>query len=317
MLKDLLKLSWKYSGLILNRTLAPIELMLLAPNSAASAPSVWIIGPPRSGTTLLLQVLVRRYKFVYFSNFTAKLYGAPIIGIRLSDALKYTKEQSREFVSRYGRTELLGDPHEAGEFWYRWFPRGEHVYVEPNSMAQDQLIRFRREIIGMSKTANAPALFKNTYNTMRIAPIAEALPEAVFLVCERELVDTAQSILQGRIRNNGNKADWWSLPPKEIDQIRSHPYWQQVVEQVYYTYRQVDEDKKRFGEERFMSVSYHQLCMDTRGTLQSIYDFLKRRGINLQFRSEVPGQFPFSTGRKVSEDDYALIQQRVHELWKS
>ena len=33
---------------------------------------VFIIGPPRSGTTLLYQVLVARYTFGYFSNWMAR-----------------------------------------------------------------------------------------------------------------------------------------------------------------------------------------------------------------------------------------------------
>jgi hypothetical protein len=167
----------------------------------------------------------------------------------------------------------------------------------------------------MAKIAKAPVLFKNTYNSMRIAPIVEALPEASFLVCHRNPVDIAQSILKGRIKRFGSKEHWWALPPKEIDRIKQHPYWEQVGEQVYYIYKQIDEDRDRFGPERFYDVHYEELCQDTHGTLVGIEQFLVSRGLHLDIRGEVPTRFQVSTGQQINDEDYRLITKKVQELW--
>jgi len=277
-------------------------------------PPVFIIGPPRSGTTLLYQILIDRYRFAYFTNFTANFYETPISAFWIAAKL-FPDAQLGDYASRYGRTQGWRGPHECGAFWYRWFPRGEHVYVPPGTTPKAHLRELRREVIGMTRVARAPVLLKNTYNSMRIAPIMEAFPEACFLVCRRNPVDTAQSILKCRIEVHGNKQQWWSLPPKEIDEIKRHPYWEQVVEQIYYTYQQIEEDRRRFGEDCFHDVNYEHLCRNIHDTLSDIEQFLERRGINLDVRGHVPPQFPVSTGQKVSDDDYERIVQKVDELW--
>ena len=277
-------------------------------------PPVFIIGPPRSATTLLCQILVDRYRFAYFTNFTAGFYETPISAFWIA-AKMFPDAPLGDYTSRHGVTQGWCGPHECGNFWYRWFPRGEHVYVPPGTTPEGHLKELRREVIGMSKVAKAPVLFKNTYNSMRIAPITEAFPDACFLVCHRNPVDTAQSILKGRIKARGNEEQWWSLPPKEINEIKKHPYWEQVVEQVYYTYQQIEEDRRQFGKERFYDVDYERLCRDTYGTLSGVEQFLDRRGVNLCIRGGVPTRFSISTGQRVSDADYERIARKVNEIW--
>lgn len=276
---------------------------------------VFIIGSPRSGTTLLYQLLVQRFTFAYFTNFAAKFYSAPILGIWLSKLLEKIFSDEMKFTSIHGRTRSLQGPHEAGAFWYRWFPKGKHVYVPPGATSEKKLRQLRLEVNGLFSAFNAPVLFKNTYNSMRIAPILEAFPNARFLICHRNPVDVAQSILKGRVDALGTKEGWWSLPPQEIDLIKKHPYWEQVVEQVYYIYRQIEEDRHRFGKDHFYNVDYEDLCSAPHGTLENIKEFLEGQGIRLKSCNDVPNSFPVSTGKKVSDEDHIRIVQKVNELW--
>ncbi len=295
-----------------------IEKKILTKISDQPIASVFIIGPPRSGTTLLYQLLVSRYKFVYFSNFTAKFYPVPVIATWLAERFLVAHNPISNYNSKYGRTEGLSSPHEAGNFWYRWFPKGEKIYVPLGITPKDSLRELRHTVIGMANVAHAPVLFKNTYNSMRIAPIVEAIPESCFIVCRRNPTDTAQSILNSRLKAAGDKHKWWSLSPKELDQIKQHPYWEQVVEQVYYTYSQIEIDRDFFGREKFFDLSYESLCQDTYGTLTLLEEYLTQRGINLSLNeknNEIPSQFSCSTGQKVSDEDFFRIQQKVKALW--
>ncbi|HET60334.1 MAG TPA: sulfotransferase [Chloroflexi bacterium] len=279
-------------------------------------PNIWIIGPPRSGTTLLYQVLLKRYKFAYISNFASVFYKAPILATGIAHILFNSRDAVIEFESDYGKTSNWLGPHEAGAFWYRWFPKGDYVYVPPNALSQNHLKLLKREVIGLGLFMKAPVLFKNVYNSMRIAPIVETFPNACFLVCNRDPLDSAQSILNGRAKFYNDKSEWLSVPPKEVEQIRQHPYWQQVTEQVYYIYQQIDEDKQRYGTNRFLEIDYGQLCKSTHKTLQEIEEFLVEHSIELMAIDDVPEQFPFSTGQKVNDKDYHRIREVVTQLWQ-
>ncbi len=292
-----------------------IELLIQAGIPDEPVPTIWIIGPPRSGSTLLYQVLIRRYQLAYISNFAATFFKAPILSSWAAKFLFKHQLISTEFKSYYGRTlDRLG-PHEAGSFMYRWFPKGNYVYVPPNSMSQKQLRGFKKEIVGLGLVFEAPVLFKNVYNSMRIAPIIETFPNACFLVCRRDPLDIAQSILIGRMKLYNDKSKWMGVPPKEVDQIKAHPYWEQIVEQVYYTYQQIESDKRRYGADRFFDVHYESLCEKPQEVLQEMEHFFLNHSIKLKTTGEIPDQFSMSTGKRVDDDDYFLIRQVVTKLW--
>jgi len=290
--------------------------ILLLKNQKLPAP-IFVIGPPRSGTTLLYQILINRFYFTYFTNIAAKFVHAPICGLWISKLVENVIPQSNNYVSQYGKTQSLIGPHEAGEFWYRWFPRGLHVYVPAGAVSSQTIQELRKQVVGIHVALNYPVLFKNTYNSMRIASLVEAFPDAIFLVCRRDPLDISQSILEGRLRANGNKDDWWSVPPKEINQIRSHPYWEQVVEQVYYIYKQIESDREKLDSDRFLDISYKELCHKPQDVMEKIQNFFVMRNIKVQVKGDISASFPFSTGKKVCNKDFALLQQKVNELWNN
>ncbi len=304
---------------LLNIFLSQIQGFLLPQLSKDSIeyPPVFIIGPPRSGTTLLYQLLCHRYNFRYFTNFTAWFYGAPIIAFKVENFFWPSGYSRPDYESVHGRTTGWQGPHEAGKFWYRWFPNQEYLYVPESTTSKIILNKLRQEITSITKVARNPLLFKNVNNSMRVAPIIEALPETSFLVCYRYPVDIAQSILKGRIKRFGHKEQWWSLLPREIEQIKQRPYWQQVVDQVYFTYKQIDRDREHFGADYFFDVHYEQLCRNPANTLAGIEKFLEPRGVKLEACGILPTQFSISTGQKISSEDYRLIINRVNELWGS
>lgn len=279
-----------------------------------SYPPIFIIGPPRSGTTLLYQIMVTGLRTAYFTNFVARFPHAPVLAMQASRRLLDAAHRE-EFRSHHGMTKGWTGPHEGGQFWYRWFPRGEHVYVAAGQISPETLHRLRLTVTRLSAACGRPMLFKNTFNTMRIAPLLEAFPTACFLVSRRDPIDTAQSILNSRVRALGQKEGWWALPPREIDALRDHPYWDQVVEQVYYSYKQIEADRE-IARERFLDVDYTSLCRDPGDTREEIVGFLADQGIMLERRpAALPEGFRPSAGQQVDDEDYARIRAKVAELW--
>ena len=310
---------------VVRRTVLPLAKATLAlcekgiislrkSDSGEPYPPVFIIGPPRSGTTLLYQVLVDRYAFGYFSNWMAQFPRSPIAASWLHKLRSRTKGPPGDYTSEWGTTKGPMGPHETGSFWYRWFPNGDQVYVPAGATPKSSLVELRQEVAGMSRVFGASMIFKNVYNSMRIAPILEAFPEACFIVCRRNPVENARSLLKGRIRNQ-SKERWFSVPPREVAEIQRHPYWDQVVEQVYYTEQQIARDEQEFGSERFHHVRYENFCEDVHRTLAGIHSFFEKRKVKVDIRGEVPPRFPVSDGSKDDTGDYERIVEKVRQLW--
>ena len=253
-------------------------------------PPILIIGAPRCGSTLLYKVLTDRYYLNFISNFTAAFYRIPVCATWIARKMGI-KAPSGGYTFNYGYVEGLGSPNESAEFWYRWFPRGLRVYVPPKSTELKKLTELRHEIGAMSDIGGSSMIFKNLYNSMRLAPIIEAIPEASFIICKRDFTANALSILEGRIINVKDKNTWWSVPPKEIENLLKKDFAQQVVGQVYYIMKQIREDLQQFGDGRFLEVQYEEFCTDVDGTLKKIKNFLERRGVVLKEKNDVPTSF--------------------------
>ncbi len=205
-------------------------------------------------------------------------------------------------------------PQEAGEFWYRWFPRGGNVYVGPGKTSAGDLEELSRELISLAALFEAPLLHKNTYNSMRIAPLVEAFP-VLLSGGVREPDANARSILKARYRLLKDPEKWWSVPPKELSQIQREHYCEQVVDQVYFIHRQILEDSRKFGSGKFLFVQYEELCGDVPAALDSVAEFLESHRIPLEVRGSVPGSFECSMGPRLSEDEEARIAAWVRRRW--
>jgi hypothetical protein len=102
-----------------NRALTIKERQLVARHRVPGAPIIFIVGVPRSGTTLLYQLMARHLNVVYISNAVARYWLAPLWALRRGAA-----EASIELRSDLGRTEGDAAPHEFGWFWEFHAPAG-------------------------------------------------------------------------------------------------------------------------------------------------------------------------------------------------
>src|SRR6056297_2325285 len=78
-------------------------------------PFLFVIGAPRSGTTLLTQLIANSFDVSYINNLAARFFLAPLYGIKFSKTVLGEAKQS-DFQSNYARTGNLSDIHEFGYF---------------------------------------------------------------------------------------------------------------------------------------------------------------------------------------------------------
>lgn len=272
----------------LNRGLAGLETRR---EEGGEAPlpqkPIFVVGAPRSGSTLLYQLLVVRFDVAYLSNLHCRFFGAPALVER---AFGKRLRPPEDFSSRFGSTRGLAAPSECGPYWYRFF-RKSPQHVSLTDIEPDRLERLRESVRAFARAAGRPLVFKNLVNSVRLAPLAAALPEALFVFVRRDETDTAASILAGRRSVNADESDWWSVEPPEIERLRSLPPREQVLEQVRAVESLVDQAREEIGRDRFLDVRYEDVCADTHRALESVATFAERHGVALRIRRDVPARF--------------------------
>jgi Sulfotransferase family len=283
----------------LNRGLAAIDSRPVAPPSDSGAPPVLILGAPRCGSTLLYQVIASCFDVSYLTNLHCRMYGSPALAERLVRG----RRTGVEYDSRYGTTAGLLAPSECGEFWYRFFRRSpQHVPRGAESPAA--MGRLRASVSRFQQAAGRPLVFKNLICSLRVGPIAAALPNALFLVIHRDLVENGQSLLAARMQIRGSYADWWSAEPTGVARMRGLAPEQQVVEQVRGVYSAIDAERGEAGTGRFLDLSYEDLCREPEAMLQTIAEFCASRGLALRRAGHPPPSFTATSGVRIDPELY-------------
>ncbi len=269
---------------------------------------VLIIGAPRSGSTLLYQVLTDYYDFGYLSNIHCDFYGSPSLLERLFHPLR--RRQTSNYTSKYGQAQGGTAPSECGQFWYRFFRR-KPQYVPLEEVDPKKLVQFRAAIRALGNAFGKPVLFKNMNCALRLVPTAQALPEALFIVVQRDLVANAHSLLKTRRELYGDYSCWWSMEPPTIDSLKKLPPYAQVVEQIRHIYALIEKDRALVGSDRFIDIQYETFCDDTYSTLAKLDAFFKRYGVEISRRGEVPKNFERRTQVRIDANIYQQLVDYV------
>ena len=273
-------------------------------------PPVFILGAPRSGTTILYQLLCKYFNFGFINNFVADFYRLP--NAATSFYKKFFNEQNNiSLESKFGQSQNLYGPNEFGSFWYQWFDN-DHKLKKPISIIKKEILS---GVSGLTKIHQKSILFKNVVNSMRVIQLNKIFDNPVFIVITRDELDTAQSILNARVKLYNDKNHLWSVMPSRIDNSEfEKPYWTQIIQQIRGVHFNIDLAKGAIGDDKFIFVEYSDLCNNTIKVLESIKDKLNYRGVNItSYDKSYPSRLNYSTGKKVSQSDYELLKNEIEK----
>lgn len=252
---------------------------------------VFVLGPPRSGTTLLHELLVTRFHFAYFSRAAQALPDTPAAATGF--AQPWIRRWRGNYTSRYGQLRGWGAPHEAARIWSRWMP-GDGA-VERGALDAATLDDCRHTVAAVAQIIDAPFVSKNPTHSVRIGALVEMFPGAAFIEVRRRPLDTVHSILAMREAWHGphRTREWLAVRPRGCDDPamqRLEPF-AQVCAQVAMVRGAITADCDAYAPGRHFAIDYEDLCADPRGRLDAIAAFLERAGIVLDARGEVPPRF--------------------------
>ena len=275
-------------------------------------PPVFIVGPPRSGTTVLYQLLCKHTNFSYINNFVGNWYRIPILAAKAHITL-FRDGDELELNSNFGKSKNHYGPNEFGEFWYKYFSK-THFFKDQNKKSADKL---RLEIAAITKIFEKPILVKNVVNSMRIESLSNIFDNSTFIVIKRDKLDNAQSILNARVSLHNDKNHQWSVITPSMRNNPSLPFHEDIINQLDDIQLNIESSFKRLGNDRFIFIEYENLCNNTPKVLKSILQKLNSKGLNLSEKGQIPRKLNFSTGKKVSDSDYELLRKEIRKNEKS
>lgn len=250
-------------------------------------PTIHVVGTPRSGTTLMTQVLASRYRVGHINHLIASFWRAPVYGIRLSEKLLGDRYNS-SFSSDYGRTADLTEPHEFGYFWTNLLGYPEMRRQGPAFDDRIDWDMFRLMLLNMGHAFKRPLLMKSFLLGWHMAAAQRAMPKSVFVWIRRPLVDSARSLLKARREQTGSEENWVSLKPAEYDWLRHEPPPVQVAGQIYFLDHALREETTRLPEESLVVVEHQELLADPETVARRVELAVVAHGGTMATRNELP-----------------------------
>ncbi|MCP4573524.1 MAG: sulfotransferase [bacterium] len=288
-------------------------------------PTVLVVGCPRSGTTLCYQWLAATGTFTFPTNFVSRFPTAPWTGERIQRLLTDTKcdhggelaldlPAARDpFRSRLGKTRGPFAPHEFWYWWRRFLPAGETHFLDEEQLASVDTDRFRRELAAWEEVRDRPLLMKGLILDWNLPWLAEILPDTVFVFVRRDPFFTMQSLLSARRDFSGDEERWYSFRPPTFPAVKDLSAAEQVAAQVHDTESAVRHGLEQIEPDRWLEITYEELCSDPAWLYERLIVKLERRGYRRAGSYDGPVRFPVSA--KVTVDAERAAELRSAWEW--
>lgn len=240
--------------------LAPLDLLLshrearlYAAAEPPRLPQLFVCGPPRSGTSLVAQVLIGNLPVAYLSNLCGLFPRSPLLAERVFGArLPGWRPRYRSY---YGRVAALRGPNDALQLWDRWL--GPERTRARSSLTAAEGEALRRFFGAWERWSGRPLVAKNNNLNLQARAVAPELPTARFLCLERDPRSLTQSLLAARRFLHGDEATAYGLAPPGV--AGEDPF-DSVCRQVRYLMEGARAEQAAVGAERFWIVGYEAFC---------------------------------------------------------
>lgn len=245
-----------------------IENKLISRNKRILYKPIFIVGLPRSGSTLLYQLICNNFEVSYFSNLCSLFFGYPASIIYLTKKF-HNNVQIKKYKSDYGYTSGIFSPSEAGGIYRYWFSDIKHIDV-------DKIFNTISEIMSI---LNKPFVWKNLNLSYHIEILHKIFPNALFIKVERKLEFVCQSIFMKSKLDDGINIINFELNGKLNDN--------ELLEKLVGSAKKLDQNINnivRSSDINFLEIKYEELCSEPQSVLDKIVgkysnenEYLKRR----------------------------------------
>jgi hypothetical protein len=271
-----------------------------------SFPVIFIIAPPRSGSTLTYQLLNRGTRSVYLSNLWNLLYALPFIGG------KFTKEVSKNqsFISDGGLVSGLSGEAEGMKFWSYWI--GQDLEEKENKTSLKK-IKYIKSVFSTLLSQEKPMISGYLGHAFSIEFLRGNFPGCIFIYLKRDELSNVYSMIKTYkyFEEDREGFNWFSLKPIGWqDNIE-----EEVTDKVLWQYKSIKQKiESEISEEDTIIVNYEDICNNPHKFLKKIKEFAKEHEIDLKLYLEnIPNNFHVSKINRDKDEIAKQINQLLNE----
>lgn len=258
-------------------------------------PCILIVCPPRSGGTIVFQVLSHLIPSIYISNLH-QLF--PTLGTKFLLRIQSRFSKKISFDNYFGYSYRLGGVNEGNGLI-------GNIYSKGKEEIRNEFIKFYSKML---RNKDLPLIIKNVRHYEHIEDLCNAVPEIKIIRVKRNLDQAIQSEFMAF-----RKLKYFHPIPESISHlyknIEPHEF---AVRQILEMNKSIERTLSQLDRSRFLEVEYEDFCLRPRDyATQIIEDFCLKDRSELR-NVELPLKASFS--RKISDHDAQILNGYINEI---
>lgn len=272
--------------------LEPLEAEIERGLDGPEKPPLFLVGNPRSGTSLFMQFLSLLGCFSVPTNLLSRFYYSPFLGAKIQELLTNPKyDYKHELSNNHNTLKLESDigkakgmlaPSEYFHFWRRFLPRYDPQYLNDEDQREVNVIGLRKGVAALELVFGRPFAAKAIIMQYNLDLLCSAFPNSLIVYIRRNPKFVMQSIYEARKRFYGDANIWWSVKPKEYKKLKDMDIYHQIAGQVYYTEKAIECQMHLIEGDRKLVVNYEKFCSEPREVAMSVVQKYSNIGLSLK-----------------------------------